>query len=152
MLNRGKIVSFFLHFSIWLIIRHIPLSYRMCISMRLIWIFFPCPNPFLFQLPSHFFLPSFLLSFFYLLFFLKHCPFQNKGRCSIVPVPQWSNGVTSLWQLLPRAGMQSSCNCATPYCWCMSIRTYELRKICSVHSVKWCIQLNLLEFMIFSQG
>ena len=78
-----------------------------------------------------FFLPS-----FFLFFFLKHCPFQNKGRFSIVPVPQSSSGVTSLWQLLPRAGMQSSCNCATPYCWCMSIRTYELRKICSVHSVK----------------
>ena len=146
MLNRRKII-FFLHFPIWLIIRLIPLSYRMCISMWLIRIFFKCPNPFLFWLPSLFFLPS-----FFLFFFLKHCPFQNKGRFSIVPVPQWSNGVTSLWQLLPRAGMQSSCNCATPYCWCMSIRTYELRKICSVHSVKWCIQLNLLEFMIFSQG
>lgn len=124
-----------------------PFSYRMCIAMWLIGRkIFSVWTPFFSSLPAFF---PFLLSLF---LFFKHCPFQNKGRFSTVPVPQWTSGVTSLWQLLPRAGMQSSCNCAMPYCWCMSIRTYELRKICSVHSVKWCIQLNLLEFMIFSQG
>lgn len=34
---------------------------------------------------------------------------------------------------------------------CQSQR-FELHKICSVPSVKWCIQLKTLEFMIFSEG
>lgn len=48
--------------------------------------------------------------------------------------------------------IQISFNCGGPYCHCLSIRAFELGRICSVHSVKWCIQLNALEFMIFSQG
>lgn len=122
-------MSLFLHLSTWWVTRPTPSpTARINVINRRTNV--KCPDPFLFQPPSLFVLPSFFLSFF------KRCPFQNKGRLSTVPVPQRSSGVTSLWQLLPRAGMQSSCNCATPYCWCMSIRTYELRKICSVHSVK----------------
>lgn len=48
--------------------------------------------------------------------------------------------------------IQISFNCSWSYCHCLSIRAFELGEICSVHSVKWCIQLNALEFMIFSQG
>lgn len=78
--------------------------------------------------------------------------FQNKVKFSKVSLQRWSNSHITNGDGWQGQWIQISVNCGGSYCHCLSIAAFELAKICSVHSVKWRIQLNALEFMIFSQG
>lgn len=87
------------------------------------------------------------------LFFLFNIEsFQNKVKFSKVSVQRWSNSHITNGDGWQGQWIQISFNCGGSYCHCLSIWAFELAKICSVHSVKWRIQLNALEFTILSQG
>lgn len=78
--------------------------------------------------------------------------FQNKVKFSKVSLQRWSNSHITNGDGWQGQWIQISFNCGGSYCHCLSIWAFEYVKICSVHSVKWCIQLNASEFTIFSQG